>query len=107
MAQLPTIRDIAIDLYTEANIDYHTETLESVPQDDREGFDTVAISAEAIRYTTDAGNLMIQEVVGMDEDYNETTLDYLYSIEDAEGYTEEGGTDSAEELAEVIKKFMA
>lgn len=107
MAQLPTIRDIAIDLYTEANIDYHTETLESVPQDDREGFDTVVISAEAIRYTTEEGNLMIQEVVGMDEDFNETTLDYLYSIEDAEGYTEEGGTDSAEELTEVIKKFMA
>lgn len=107
MAQLPTIRDIAIDLYTEANIDYHTETLESVPQDDREGFDTVVISAQAIRYTTDAGNLMIQEVVGLDEDFNETTLDYLYSIEDAEGYTEEGGADSAEELVAVIKKFMA
>lgn len=104
---LPTIKDIALDLYYSERLDYTEETNEAVAQDDREGFEAVVISSQTIVYAKDGQLLKVQEVVGMDEDLNETPLDYLYSIEDAEGYSEESGTDSAEELIQVIRRFMA
>lgn len=114
MAQLPTIRDIAIDLYTEENIDYTTfDGQASGQSDDYEGYINCLVSRYAIKYTKGDLELTIAEVIGSvpDEDGDATdeehTLDYLYSIEDADGYIEENGTGSAEELIAVIQKFMA
>lgn len=114
MAQLPTIREIANNLYAEADLDYTTsDTRVDGFSDDYEGYVNCLVSRNVIEYHKDGLTLSIAEVIGSvpDEDGDETkewhTLDYLYSIEDSESSFEEDGTGSADELVRVIKDFMA
>ena len=114
MAQLPTIREIALDLYTDADIDYTTfDGQASGGSDDYQGYVNCLVSRYAIKYTKGDLELTIAEVIGSipDEDGDATdeehTLDHLYSIEEAGEIIKQGGTDSPQELISVIKNFMA
>lgn len=107
MEQLPTIKDIAFDLYYAEGIDFTVERDQAVDQDDREGFDRVVIDETMVRYARGERALWVQAVIGIGEDLGETTLDYLWSVEVEDGYIDQGGTDDPRELVEVIKNFMA
>lgn len=119
MAQLPTIREIANELYATENIDFTGYDAQAEgTSDDYDGYTNCYVSRHGVEYTNGSETLEIAEVIGEKVDENgeptgeEVTLDYLWSTlikwEDGTStLTDTDGGPSPEKLKQVIRDFMA
>lgn len=113
-----TILEIALNLYSEKNINFtRAGDGQATPADALayEGYADVAISGDVIIYSNKGLTLEVAEVTGFvaDEDGDATdeklTLDYLWVTLDADGEHKgaEAGSPEKKDLIAAIEAFMA